>query len=248
MSVKDVFEKLRAALDDAAVPYFVTGSFASSAHGVPRSTNDIDIVIAPTRGQLEELMKRLPASEFAAELEDALDALAHHSLFNVVDYGSMWKIDFIFKQPTPFDAARFSRRRVVEIAGVRLYAASPEDILLTKLWWAKLSESERQLTDAVGIVQVQGAGLDLEYVDRWVMALDLEREWAWSASEPAPSGSDHLMFAMFDFDRATVPFTGRTPSESKVMRSSLLPFFPLSSFALALAGGVSGTMTLAVRS
>lgn len=186
MSVKAIFEKLRTALEAADVPYFVTGSFASSAHGIPRSTNDIDIVIAPSRAQLKVLLKQFPKSEFAAELEDAFDALAHKSLFNIVDYSTMWKVDFIMKQPTPFDAARFSRRGVVEIAGVFLYTASPEDILITKLWWAKLGESERQLNDAAGIVQVQRENLDRDYLDRWVAVLELEQQWA-AAHERASS-------------------------------------------------------------
>lgn len=162
MSVKALFERLRAALEKAGIPYFVTGSFASSAHGVPRSTNDIDIVIAPTREQLRVLLDELPESDFAQDREDALDALSRRSQFNVIDQGTMWKIDFILRQQTPFDASRFARRELVEIAGVRLYAASAEDVLITKLWWAKLGESERQLIDAAGIIQVQGPKLNLE--------------------------------------------------------------------------------------
>ena len=178
MSVRTVFEKLREALDTAGIPYFVTGSFASSAHGVPRSTNDIDLVIAPTRQQLEQLLNELRGSGYGADRDEALDAFMHRSLFNIVDYATMWKVDFILKQPTPFDASRFSRRSVVEIAGVRLYTASPEDILITKLWWAKLSESERQLDDAVGIFQVQRDSLDMDYIDRWVAVLELDDQWA----------------------------------------------------------------------
>lgn len=178
MSVTIVFEKLRAALEVAGIPYFVTGSFASSAHGIPRATNDIDIVIAPSRQQLEQLLQQFPDADFATDREDAFDALARKSLFNIVDYVSLWKVDFIIKQLTPFDASRFARRSVVEIAGVHLYTASPEDILLTKLWWAKLGESERQLNDAAGIIQVQTENLDLEYVERWVAALDLDEQWA----------------------------------------------------------------------
>jgi hypothetical protein len=178
LSVGPVFEKLRAALESAGIPYFVTGSFASSAHGIPRSTNDIDIVIAPTREQIVALLTEFPESAFATDHEDALDALNRRSQFNIVDYTTLWKIDFILRQHTPFDASRFARRQIVEISGVRLQTASPEDILLTKLWWAKLGESDRQLDDAAGIVQVQGAYLDRDYVERWVAVLELEREWA----------------------------------------------------------------------
>jgi hypothetical protein len=177
VSAKAVFDTLRAALETSGVPYFVTGSFASSAHGVPRSTNDIDIVIAPTPQQLSALLEQFPASEFGSSREDAFDALRQRSQFNVIDYVSHWKVDFILRQPTPFDASRFARRQLVDIAGVRLYAASAEDVLITKLWWAKLGESERQIIDAAGIIRVQAAELDLAYVEKWVAVLDLDEQW-----------------------------------------------------------------------
>ena len=177
MSVTVVFEKLRAALEAAGIPYFVTGSFASSAHGIPRSTNDIDIVIAPTPEQLKTLLSQFPESEFATSDEAAFEAFHHRSLFNIIDFATLWKVDFIFRQPTPFDASRFSRRQIVDIAGVRLQTASAEDILITKLWWAKLGESERQINDAAGVIQVQGSNLDIKYVEKWVAALELDEQW-----------------------------------------------------------------------
>jgi hypothetical protein len=89
LSVTTVFEKVRAALDAAGILYFVTGSFASSAHGIPRSTNDIDIVIAPSPQQLDSLLKQFPETDFTTDKEDACDALSRKSLFNVVDYATM---------------------------------------------------------------------------------------------------------------------------------------------------------------
>lgn len=177
MTVRSVLEKLRTALEGAHIPYFVTGSLASSAHGIPRSTNDIHIVIAPTREQLVALLAQFPASEFAVSLDDALEAMTDKSLFNIVDYATAWKVDFIFRQQTPFDASRFNRREIVDIAGAHIYTASAEDILITKLWWAKLGESERQISDAAGILRVQGPSLDIEYVERWVAVLELEPQW-----------------------------------------------------------------------
>jgi len=177
VSVQAVFKKIRDALEAAGIPYFVSGSFASSAHGVPRSTNDIDIVIAPTLKQLHVFLEQFPPSDFAKDEEDAFDALKHKSQFQIIDYSTMWKVDFMIHRQIPFDVSRFARRQVLEIAGVRLQTASPEDILLTKLWWAKLGESERQINDAVGIVQVQGRALDTQYVEKWVAALDLLEQW-----------------------------------------------------------------------
>jgi hypothetical protein len=178
VSAQTTFEKLRAALEAADIPYFVSGSFASSAHGIPRSTNDIDVVIAPpTPSALTRLLKQFPPPEFGKSEEDAFDALKQRSQFNVIDYANHWKVDFILRQDTQFDASRFARREVVEIAGVHLYAASAEDILITKLWWAKLGESERQITDAAGIIRVQGENLQKTYVERWVSILELDDQW-----------------------------------------------------------------------
>jgi hypothetical protein len=63
---------------------------------------------------------------------------------------------------------------VIEILGVALDAATPEDLLLAKLEWAKLGESERQIRDAAGIIEIQGEKLDVDYVERWAAALDIE--------------------------------------------------------------------------
>lgn len=187
VSISRLFEKLRVALEAADVPYFVSGSFASAAHGVPRSTNDIDIVIAPTRQQLDALLQQFPPEEYATDGEDAHDAFERKSLFNVVDYSTSWKVDFIVSDLSAFDLARFARKSVVEIAGVHLYTASPEDILITKLWWAKLGESERQINDAAGILRVQGNALDVAYIEKWVTALQLHQQWSLARERRADS-------------------------------------------------------------
>jgi len=177
MTAGEIFKKLREALDEADVLYFVTGSFVSSAHGVPRSTNDIDIIIAPTREQLTALLAAFPEAEYYSDREDAFDALMHRSQFNVIDQQTFWKVDFIVSKDEPFDRARFERRRLTEIAGVNVYAASPEDIIVAKLRWSKMGASERQLEDAAGVIRMQGHQLDTSYVTKWVELLQLEEQW-----------------------------------------------------------------------
>lgn len=177
MVVENVFRKVREALDLAGIPYMVTGSFVSAIHGVPRATHDIDIVIAPTAQQLAKLIAHFSESDYYAEIEDALQALQHHTQFNIIDERGVWKVDFIIRKDRPFSVAEFARRRITTILGVPVYAATPEDILIAKLEWAKLGESERQLRDASGIIAIQGERLDTEYVSRWIAALELENEW-----------------------------------------------------------------------
>jgi hypothetical protein len=74
----------------------VTGSIASSVHGVPRATQDVDVIIEPTREQLVALMHRFAEPIYDADIDDALDAFRRRSMFSVIDRRSIWKVDFIF--------------------------------------------------------------------------------------------------------------------------------------------------------
>lgn len=177
MSVENVFRKVQHALDEAGVPYMITGSFASSVHGEPRASKDIDIIISPTRDQLVAFMSLFPTDQYEAQLEAALEAMRHAGIFNIIDYETGWRIDFIFRKNRPFSIEEFKRRRVIDLAGLQLFVASPEDILLAKLEWAKLGESQRQIEDAAHIIRIQGHHLDRRYVDHWVRELDLSEQW-----------------------------------------------------------------------
>ena len=48
---------------------------------------------------------------------------------------------------------------------------------VAKLKWAKVTDSERQLRDVLGIIQTQGEGLDVAYIEKWVDRLGLGDQW-----------------------------------------------------------------------
>jgi hypothetical protein len=177
VSVQDVFTRICAALQVAEVPHMLTGSFASSIHGAPRATQDIDIVIAPTREQLLRLLDRFPATEYYVSRDAALDALERYEQFNVIDLATGWKVDFIIRKTRNFSREEFDRRYPLEVEGVTLDVASAEDVLIAKLEWAKLGTSARQIDDAAGIIRIQGDQLNTAYVERWVHTLDLDEQW-----------------------------------------------------------------------
>jgi hypothetical protein len=158
------------ALDDIGIAYMVCGSLGSSFHGQPRATNDVDLVIAPTRPQLEALVEAL-VPRFYADRGAALDALTKGGSFNVIEGQTGWKADLIPLRDRPFSRAEFARRRKADILGMSLYVVSAEDAILSKLEWARKGASERQIRDAAGIVATQGTGLDREYLDTWAREL-----------------------------------------------------------------------------
>jgi hypothetical protein len=156
----------------------VTGSLASSVHGEPRSTNDLDVVIAPTRGQLFSLVQLFKRAGLYVRWEDAEAALMKRDQFNVVDFANGWKVDLILRKAREFSLAEFDRRQPAELDGLHFVIARAEDVLISKLEWFRMSESERQLNDAAGIIRIQGERLDLAYVEHWIDALALQEEWA----------------------------------------------------------------------
>lgn len=184
MTAGEVFRRFTAALDRVGIPYMLTGSFASAYYGATRSTQDIDFVIEATPATLETLMRQLPRDEYYLELNAALEAHREGSLFNVIDLATGWKIDLIIRKARAFSAEEFQRRRQVDLHGVPIFVASAEDVVLSKLEWAKLSESQRQLEDVVAILRSRWDRLDRLYLKKWIAALQLEAEWK-SALEKA---------------------------------------------------------------
>jgi len=177
VTLKSLLSRLTVALERAQIPYMLTGSVASSAHGTARSTHDIDIVIAPTRPQVLVLMQQFAGSDYYADEQQALEALANRSQFNVIDHSSGWKVDFIMAEDSEYGRTALARRTLIEIAGNGVYVATAEDVLIAKLRWAKLGGSQRQLQDAAGIVSTQAGSLDVPYVERWVHEQGLEEQW-----------------------------------------------------------------------
>ena len=155
------------AFEQAGVPYAVGGSVASSVHGEPRSTQDADILAALGLGQVDRFVDAL-GDGFYADAEMMRSCIRAREPFNVVHLATMFKIDVFIAGGDALAREELSRRRLVEIEGERLYVATPEDVVIQKLWYRKGNEvSERQWRDVLGVLRVQGAGLEVDYVRRW---------------------------------------------------------------------------------
>ncbi len=184
MTAGDVFRRLTSALDRAGIPYMLSGSFASAFYGATRSTQDIDLVIDATTAQLELLIQQLPPEHYYVDLSAALEAHRRKSLFNVIDLATGWKIDLIIRKERAFSEEEFGRRRQIDLQGIPVFVASPEDVVLSKLEWARVSQSQRQIEDAAGVLRSRWESLDREYLNKWIQDLHLSVEWS-SALEKA---------------------------------------------------------------
>jgi len=173
-----VVARLAHAFEDLAIRYVVGGSLASSLYGIPRATQDVDLVAELGPPHVEALTNAL-AGEFYIDAGMIRDAIRRHASFNVVHLATMFKADVFIAGEDAWSREEMSRARNEAFdtpeGRVAIRFASAEDTLLHKLVWYRLGDqvSERQWGDAVGVLKVQADLLDREYLERWARLLNV---------------------------------------------------------------------------
>jgi len=156
-------------LGEAGLEYMLTGSMALNHYAQPRLTRDIDIVIALLLKDLE-ILPSVFGEEFYFSEEAARRAVLGQSSFNVIHNESLIKVDFIVRKREDYRLAEFERRRRIEVQGHPMWIVSKEDLILSKLDWARDSQSQRQLADVENLL---ATGADLNYLEIWSQKLNL---------------------------------------------------------------------------
>lgn len=153
-------DRLARTFESLGVPYAVGGSVASSVHGFPRSTMDVDLVAALRESHVSSFVAHL-GDDFYYSEEAIRDAIARRDCFNVIELRTMLKADVFVAR----DDAHGELRRAREIEtedGHRFAVVTAEDIVAEKLRWFRLGgeTSQRQWQDLLGVIEVQGGALD----------------------------------------------------------------------------------------
>jgi len=177
--LRDFLSRMVGHLEATGVEYMLARSIASTFHGTPRATQDLDVVLELSKSALEALLSALGDEDYYVNADAARDALRCRGQFNVIDMSTGWKADLILKKRRPFSDVEFERRERATVLGVPLWVASAEDTVVSKLEWARESGgSERQLRDVAGILELKGRDLDIPYVERWCDELGLGDLWS----------------------------------------------------------------------
>ena len=174
----ELLNYLTSTLKENQIEYMITGSVVSSLQGEPRATHDIDVVVHIRPSAVAALIRAFPSSRYYLDEESIREAIRRKSMFNLLDTEAGDKVDFWIVTDEPFDISRFKRKIEENVFGFTMHVSSPEDTILAKLRWAKLSGgSEKQFTDALRVYEVQYAQLDHDYLTHWVASLDLAELW-----------------------------------------------------------------------
>jgi len=168
------------ALEHAGVSYAVTGSIASSIHGEPLSSLDVDICCNATEAQMREFLKHLPQDYYRSD-DDLLAASRGGGMANLISMQTALKVDLSVLKDTPYYRQVLARKRttVVDDEQNMIWTVTPEDIVLMKLEWRITTQSQKQWENALSVVRTQRTGLDFDYMRKWAVELnvsdDLER-------------------------------------------------------------------------
>jgi hypothetical protein len=93
-------------------------------------------------------------------------------MFNVIDFKTGLKIDFILRNDEAHEQLKFKNRLKIHYLGVDLWIIRLEDLVISKLKWIQVLESEKQKSDIINLLDV--FYIDMQYIKDWCHRLNLK--------------------------------------------------------------------------
>lgn len=165
----DILRDVCGRLDRAGIAYMLTGSLAMNYYAIPRMTRDIDMVVEMTSRDVFRI-EEIFSPDYVLSREAIEDAVYRQGMFNMIHGESVIKVDFIVRKSDEYRQVEFARRMPVKVADFQAYLVSKEDLILSKLFWAKDSRSEMQMADVKNLL---ATGCNRDYLDLWAEKLGL---------------------------------------------------------------------------
>lgn len=178
MELKPFIKNLAAKLQAAGIDYCITGGYAVSVWGSPRSTLDIDLITGLNAAQIPILIKAVaPGKGAYLDEDDIREAVTSGGEFNYIPAESGLKVDFwVIKKENTAGTLELKRKRKEIFEGQEIFFISPEDLILSKLRWARMSGSTRHAEDIRSVLAVSGKKIDFAYLKREAAAQDLTKD------------------------------------------------------------------------
>ncbi|HEX8138753.1 MAG TPA: hypothetical protein VF544_14395 [Pyrinomonadaceae bacterium] len=169
----DVIRDLAGKFAEAGIDYMLTGSLAMNYYTQPRMTRDIDLVVALDSKDVDR-MTALFSPDYYVARQAIVNALARESVFNLIHQETVIKVDCIIRKSSDYRRLEFERRTAVKIQDFTVWLVSKEDLIISKLDWARDSRSAIQLRDVRNLLATE---YDNSYLEKWTRRLGLYDLW-----------------------------------------------------------------------
>ena len=169
----DIVRDVSLRLERGGIAYMLTGSMAMNYYAQPRMTRDIDLVVALSAAGIPSIISLFDPDYYVSS--EAIErAITHESMFNLIHQESITKVDFIVRKGHHYRRLEFERRQRVTIESFETWLVSKDDLMISKLLWAKDSHSDYQLRDVKNLMVT---GFDPAYLQHWTDTLGLRSLW-----------------------------------------------------------------------
>jgi hypothetical protein len=180
---QEIFSEVIDKLEKLDIPYMIGGSVAAIAYGEPRMTLDMDVVIDLILDKVESFAASF-GQEYYVDINSIKEAIGSRGHFNVIQSEAGVKVDFYLLGNDEYSQEEFKRRRRESFDENRVAMfSSPEDIILKKLEWYKMGESQKHIDDIKGVLRISGDKLDMPYIEKWALKIGVQDIWQKIAKE-----------------------------------------------------------------
>ena len=133
---------------------------------------DIDIVVELNVIDVDKVFN-IFKDDFYIDQKMIDNAISEEGIFNIIHNEKLIKIDFIIRKSSEYRKLEFNRRLPIDIVGIKMWLVSPEDLVISKLIWAKDNMSELQVNDIDNLLNAV-RDIDRRYIEKWVTLLGLK--------------------------------------------------------------------------
>jgi len=169
--ILSLLKRISNSLEEKQIPYMLSGSLALNIYTIPRMTLDIDIVIDLKENKLQDFFS-IFGEGYYINKQTVEEETKCQGMFNIIDYETGFKIDFIIRKDTTYHKLEFERRRKIKITDFITRVVSPEDLIIAKIKWIQEFQSDKQTQDIRNLLA--NPSIDKQYIKEWCKELDLK--------------------------------------------------------------------------
>ncbi|MBN2893275.1 MAG: hypothetical protein JXL97_15495 [Bacteroidales bacterium] len=168
--ILNLLKRVTNSLESKGIEYMLSGSIALNNYSIPRMTMDIDIVIELDEDKLPNFLSIFDQNYYINEKTVRYETL-NTGMFNVIDFETGFKIDFIIRKNTEYRKHEFERRQKTKITDFNVWIVSPEDLIISKIEWIQKLQSDKQINDLINLLAINN--IDKKYIKTWCQKLKL---------------------------------------------------------------------------